>query len=378
MKFKVAIADCDSYSAVVVRDAFEQVLEPLGGLEWVQSGMKIAIKTNLVGKLKPESAAVTHPALLTELCRRLISRGAFVTVGDSPGGPWNPVWVNGIYSTSGVKVIEETGAKLNRDFSQRDIEFPDGYTAKNFPYTTWLSEADEIIDFCKLKTHGLMGMTCAVKNFFGAIPGTRKPEFHYQYSKIEDFSNMLVDLNQYIQPRLVVVDAIDCMEGNGPTQGSPRHMGALIASNSTYAADILCAELIGFQSLDIPTTKAAYDRGICPASTAEIEIYGNWKKYVIPDFKKLPLPQTITFMQDSKLVNSFLEHALHSRPKVMKDKCVGCGKCAEVCPGKTIVMTSGRADINRKKCIRCFCCQEFCPMGAIEVRRPLIARIISK
>ena len=50
---------------------------------------------------------------------------------------------------------------------------------KRFPYTAWLQKADAVIDFAKLKTHGMAGMTCAVKNFFGAIPGTRKPEFHY-------------------------------------------------------------------------------------------------------------------------------------------------------------------------------------------------------
>ena len=378
MGYTTAIAGCDDYSPEAVNEAFDRVLEPLGGLDWVEPGMRIAIKTNLVGKMKPESAAVTHPALLTELCRRLAARGAEVTVGDSPSGPWNPAWVNGIYAASGVKAVETAGARLNRDYAQCDVSFPEGHTARSFPYTAWLNDADAVIDFCKLKTHGLMGMTCAVKNMYGVIPGTRKPEFHYLYSKIDDFSNMLVDLNQYVRPRMTFVDAVDCMEGNGPTQGKPRHMGALIASGSTYAADILCAELIGFRPLDVPTTRAAHERGLCPGSVEEITVFGDWKRFVIPDFEKLPLPKTITFMPDSKLINSFLEHALHSRPKVLRDKCVGCGKCAGLCPRKTITVEGGKAVINRKSCIRCFCCQEFCPMGAIEVHRPFIARLIGK
>ena len=54
--------------------------------------------------------------------------------------------------------------------------------------------ADAIIDFCKLKTHGMMGMSAAAKNMFGIIPGTFKPEYHFRYPDHKDFAKMLVDL----------------------------------------------------------------------------------------------------------------------------------------------------------------------------------------
>ena len=75
-----------------------------------------------------------------------------------------------------------------------------------------------------------------MKNFFGAIPGTRKPEFHYMHPLTADFCDMLCDLAAYVKPRLTLVDAVLCMEGNGPTQGKPRHMGALLAA--AYAKTI--------------------------------------------------------------------------------------------------------------------------------------------
>jgi uncharacterized protein (DUF362 family) len=46
--------------------------------------MLIAVKANLVGPFKPDSAAVTHPALLAALTKLLVRQGAIVTVGDSP------------------------------------------------------------------------------------------------------------------------------------------------------------------------------------------------------------------------------------------------------------------------------------------------------
>ncbi|NCB50746.1 MAG: DUF362 domain-containing protein [Clostridia bacterium] len=378
MDYNVSIVRCEDYSEETVRSALLAVLEPLSGLSWVTPGMKIAIKTNLVAKMKPETGAVTHPALVAELCRMLSERGASVTVGDSPGGPFTSVWVSSIYNGTGMRAVEAAGAKLNCNFSVCEVNLPEGVSVKSFPYTSWLEEADAIIDFAKLKTHGLTGITCAVKNFFGVIPGTRKPEFHYMHPRVDDFCNMLVDLNLYVKPRLTLVDAGLCMEGNGPTQGKPRFMGALIAADTTFNADLLCAHLIGLENENAPTIKAAIERGLCPDSWEKLKIAGDPAAFAKPDFEKLPVQDNLRFKGKSPLVSKFLERNFGSGPKVEKNKCVGCGKCAEVCPMNAASVKKGKAVIDRSTCIRCFCCQEFCPMGAIKVYRPLLARIIGK
>ena len=86
MKPDVVITGCADYSSEAVRPALERVLAPLGGLDWVQPGMCIAIKANLVTFMKPEGAATTHPSPLCALVKMLSERGADVVVGDSPGG----------------------------------------------------------------------------------------------------------------------------------------------------------------------------------------------------------------------------------------------------------------------------------------------------
>lgn len=378
MSCNVSIVPCADYSPENVETALSAVLEPMGGLSWVMPGMKIAIKTNLVARMKPETGAVTHPALVSALCRMLTARGASVTVGDSPGGPFTAVWVSNIYNGTGIRAVEETGAKLNGDFSVCEVSFPEGAAAKRFPFTAWLNEADAVIDFAKLKTHGLTGITCAVKNFFGVIPGTRKPEFHYLYPRVDDFCNMLLDLNLYVKPRLTLVDAVLCMEGNGPTQGTPKHMGALVAADTSFNADLFCAHLIGLDAADAPTIRAAAARGLCPDAWEKLSVAGDPWAFAQPDFKKLPVRTDIKFRQKSPLVNKFLERNFGSGPKVDTRKCVGCGKCAEVCPMHAATVKNGMADIDRDTCIRCFCCQEFCPKGAISVYRPLLARLLGK
>ena len=70
--------------------------------------------------------------------------------------------------------------------------------------------------------------------------------------------------------------------------------------------------------------------------------------------------------------------ALETRPAVRGGECVGCGRCAEVCPARAIEMSRKLPHIDRAKCIRCFCCQEMCPKGAMKAKRPLAARILER
>ena len=230
-----------------------------------------------------------------------------------------------------------------------------------------MDNADVIINFCKLKTHGMMGMSSAVKNMFGVIPGTIKPEFHFRYPKYEDFADMLVDLNEYFKPQLSIVDAVVGMEGNGPTSGTPKQVGLLLASNSPYDLDLVCAKIMGLERKDVPTLEAAYQRKLAPATCEEVSCNMDVEKLIVKDYKTLP----------TKLLGKVMQKALRSVPLVHKNLCIGCGKCAEICPMKTISIENKKAIIHRKNCITCFCCQEFCPKGAIKVKRPLIAKVLN-
>jgi len=49
------------------------------------------------------------------------------------------------------------------------------------------------------------------------------------------FSQMLVDLNLLIEPRLYIMDGIVAMEGNGPRNGTPRPMHVLLFSTDPVA-----------------------------------------------------------------------------------------------------------------------------------------------
>lgn len=377
---KAALVPCSSYQKNDVHHALIALLDSIGGLDWVKPGMRIGIKLNLCAGRSPEAAATTHPAMAIELAQLLVERGAHVVLGDSPGAPFTEATLRHIYKVCGLEAAEAVGAELNTDVSFSEVSFPDGKSVQHFVCCSWLSRCDAIINFSKLKAHGLTGMTAAVKNLYGIIPGTRKTEYHYSHRDPADFANLLVDLNEFLRPCLCICDAVTIMEGNGPTQGTPRHLGIVAAAKSPYELDRLCTALLGLDEAEVPTLTAAKQRGLLisqPQDYAEAV-----QPYRLTDFKRSGATSSwfLSSEQDSplrKAVKSGLYLLLRSRPALLGD-CIGCGHCATLCPAKAIVIQDGKAVIHRKSCVRCFCCQEFCPVGAMQVQRPPLARLLQK
>ena len=344
MNYDVSAVKCSSYDEQEVEKALNDVLTPIGGLDWVKEGMHIAIKANLVTFAKPEEAVTTHPALICALIKMLCARGASVTVGDSPGGLYNAAFLNRVYSVCGLEAVEDAGGKLNRDFGQSEAHFEGAKVARSFTYTSYLDNADAIIDFCKLKTHGMMGMSAAAKNMFGVVPGTMKPEYHFRYPNPVDFSRMIVDIDEYFAPKikLCIADAVVGMEGNGPTAGTPRQIGCLLAAENPHKLDLVCAKIIGLSPDDVPTLGAARERGLVPDTVDELSVFGDVDSMVIPDYQNIAVRRSLLFDNKSKLFGKIAKVALEAKPVVKKKDCKGCKKCKEILPKSLDLLSKSR------------------------------------
>jgi uncharacterized protein (DUF362 family)/Pyruvate/2-oxoacid:ferredoxin oxidoreductase delta subunit len=375
---KVSIVSCSDYDLQHVRNALFDALAPINGLDFVKPGMRVAIKANLVAAMQPQQAGTTHPALLAALTQLLIERGASVIIGDSPGGLYTPSALRHVYRTCGLTQAAEIGAVLNEDCSIEQIQFPQGHTARQFSCTGYLCHVDAIINFCKLKTHGMLRFSGAVKNLFGTIPGTMKPEYHFRYTSQDAFCNMLIDLNEYFKPALCLCDAVWAMEGNGPTAGHPRQVGTLLASRSPYALDEAAVQMIGLAPQSVGTIAAARARGLIDPDA--LSLCGDAAHLQIADFQQADGRRGLQFETSSaagRMLSGTMERLLRTRPALHASMCIGCGKCKNICPAHAITMREHKPHINRKLCIHCFCCQEFCPQGALYVHRSGVARLLS-
>ena len=152
---KVALVSCVDYEKKTVDRALDEALSLLGGLEqWIRPGMRVAIKPNLVHKSRPEQCAVTHPAIVAAVARRVIALGAEAVLAESSGGVYNQSVLKGVYAASGMQeAARQTGMQLNFDCSQQTVHSEQAAVYREMPILTPLAQADLIINIAKLKSH---------------------------------------------------------------------------------------------------------------------------------------------------------------------------------------------------------------------------------
>ncbi len=377
----VSLVRTESYDPDAMREAVEKHFAALGLNETIRPETRVMIKPNLLMKASPDAAITTHPELIAAIIGKLQALGVDkIVVAESPGGAYSRSALSAIYGACGYRRFENLdGVTLNYDTSSRTRSLPEGRAVREFELISPVFDADFIISAAKLKTHAHTGLSGAVKNLFGTVPGLMKPEFHFRLQTREPFCDMLVDLCECVKPSLSIVDAVCSMEGDGPSGGTKKYTGFTAASLNPYCCDLALCGVMGFAPEEAGTVLASIRRGLCPDSLDKLELAGDRELIGAYSFIR-PKSANLNFTGRfppimTRLVEKTEKTILSPRPRVRRSLCVGCGKCAESCPAKAIVISDRKARIDYDKCIHCFCCQEMCPIRAIVIRRSSILKL---
>lgn len=368
---KVSVLGCSSYDLEKVAGIVEkQFCELEKDKEIIKTGDNVVIKPNLVMNRAPDEATTTHPALIGAIIRAVKKRGGNPIIAESGGGTYTKSGLHTTYQKTGIaEIAEKEGAILNYDTATGIIKSDNGRKVPTFEFIKPILDADVVISAAKLKTHGQMTYSGAVKNLFGCVAGLQKPEFHYRFPDKNDFGSMIVDICETVKPSISFLDAIVAMEGNGPTGGTPIELDTIIAGTNPHAVDLVACEMCSIDNLLVPTLTDAIDRGVCPDDIKKIEILDDG----MPDQAlKLKIPKSVSldFVAGfPDFIKKPIQKLFTPHPVIKKKDCIGCGKCAESCPQHTIKIENRKAVINYDNCIKCFCCHEMCPRKAIEIKR---------
>lgn len=369
MDNRVCIAACDDYA--LAGQAVLKCLEAFGGACAILNGRKkVLIKPNLVMPRNPDAAATTHPAVVEAVCRAFADAGAEVGVIDSTAIPHTQATLKTLYTGCGIEAaVRRAGATPLYDTALKYVDFQEGVRMKRFHLLEPVVDAELVVTVGKVKTHGFTAYSGAVKNLFGSIPGLEKSLLHKKFSDLYDFGEMLVDLCECVSPGFAVLDGIVGMEGQGPTGGTPKKLGAVLGGFNPYAVDLMACRMIGVRHEKVLHLCAAQKRGLAP-DYDRLELLGDDPAPLMTVFRPAGTPE-IAFMPTvlhtllPKRLTSYIRKRRAPWP-IIRDKCVGCGECARVCPQQIITIDNRVALIRYDNCIKCYCCHEFCPARAVD------------
>ncbi|MFA5434577.1 MAG: DUF362 domain-containing protein [Candidatus Neomarinimicrobiota bacterium] len=354
---KVSVRRVERYRGDQLLQAVSEMYTAAGGPD--PKGKKILLKPNILADVPPERAVTTHPSVFRAVAYYLLERGALVLAGDSPA-IHNP-----LFAAKGCGIQQ-----VCRELKIPWIDFiEDSFSCKGFRLAGILKEVDYVFSLAKCKTHEFAYYTGAVKNLFGLIPGFSKAMMHAKYPNRQVFAAMVVDLLNIVKPDFAVMDAVIAMEGAGPQNGQPRHLGLLLASTNSVALDVSMAQIIGYDPLDIPILANALQRGIQLKDIGDIILEGGvLKDFRVKNFKRIAIERKYNFVYMGVRFEQ-LRRRFDRRPVFDHDRCILCQKCVQMCKAEALKVRDGKITIHDPNCIRCYCCHEVCPVSAIDIKR---------
>ncbi|MCX6640044.1 MAG: DUF362 domain-containing protein [bacterium] len=368
-----ALIRCRDYSAQSVKIALRRAFDAIGSPErFIRPGDRVLLKPNMLSAKEPERAVTTHPQIIEAMGEIVLDCRGKIVLGDSPAGAgrdlsyfWNKTGISAAAKRLGIEPtsFEDCGIK--------SIAAPGGFVC----ISRAALDVDSIINLPKLKTHLLTRMTGAVKNMFGCVPGYRKAGMHHQAPTPLSFSRLVISVYQQVIPALNVMDAVLAMEGNGPSSGSPRHLGAILVAEDALTVDSVAASLVTIDPKKLPIFQAAVERGLWSWDSDPIVVLGDKldelrvTNFRVPDLSRLE--------RIPGFVHKALQKVIWIKPRADQIACSSCSACVDNCPEQAMVMKNGIPKIDYKLCVKCGCCDEICPENAIQQEISLLARLIS-
>ncbi len=240
---EVSLLAVSDYGAGVV----DAITRGLDLLRPAVAGRRVLLKPNLID-YQAGSVINTHPVVIAGAIEAFRRAGARqVVVGEGPGHRRDMEY---LLAASGLSDhLRELGATfvdLNLD-DVRPVTLQSRFMGlESLVMPVEVLKSDFVVSMAKLKTHHWAGMTAAMKNLFGVVPGAvygwPKNILHFH-----GIDASILDVNATIRPAFAIVDAVVAMEGDGPIMGTPKKCGFLAMGSDLVAVDSTCARIMGLE-----------------------------------------------------------------------------------------------------------------------------------
>ncbi len=240
-KVTLTSVKCQRFSNSEIDDAVERAID---NLNYDFAGIRsVFIKPNLCYYWNASTGETTDGRIVCAVIKYLrarIKKDIDITVAEADASAMKTKYAFSILGYDEL-CLRNNAALMNlSDGKVVEKTVKVGKTDVTLPFNENLLNADLIINVPKLKTHNLFGVTCGMKNIFGAISKPRKYSYH------DDIVNVIVAANKIVKSDIVVVDGLI-------VRGScPKKLGLVMASDDVVANDSIAAKMMSFNPKKIP------------------------------------------------------------------------------------------------------------------------------
>lgn len=316
----VALGRCEGYDRQSLDRLTGDVLDAarIAQFHSLKPGTKVLVKPNL---LMGKSLACTSPGVVVAVCRWLRDHGAQMAVADSPGFGRAGTVARAIGLESALRPLGLAVRELDRPVPVRlDADLPPGLQGSkggrkkpSFQVSSAVRECDFILSLPRVKAHGQMLLTLAVKNCFGCVSGLHKAVAHAREGRDPAyFADCLAALWAALPPVAALADGGVAMHRTGPSKGEPFVLKLMGASPSAVALDEALYAVFGLAPQDVPLGAALARRKAPGSAAAGTEMAFPLLRPEDFDARGFELPQRLshTSFHPARFVQSCLRRAI--------------------------------------------------------------------
>lgn len=270
------------------RDAYANTREALQPFDLrAAAGARVLIKPNAGRMADPGSGVCTDPRVVAATIDAFREAGAELAVGESP-----------ITGVKALEALERTGISAvarARDIPVIDLDvrkplrlpIPNGVAIHELKVCADVFDYDLVVSIPVMKMHMHTGVTLAVKNMKGCLWRRSKVELHMlppiEGSDDKSLNVAIADMATVLRPHFAVIDGTIGMEGLGPSAGTPKPLGAIVAGADAFAADAVACALMGVDVNRIPHLRMGALRGCGVVDIEQIAITpARWRSFADP------------------------------------------------------------------------------------------------
>jgi uncharacterized protein (DUF362 family) len=217
--------------------AVEEVMRRCDWESVVLPGARVVIKPNLCTP-SPEilEMANVSEVVLSAVCAVLKTRTNDVTICESDGVRYTAE--EAFEMSKAYAVAKDFGFQVKSLSKDTLIDTAHPHL-RGWPLPELILECDCFITLAKIKTHATTAYTGALKNQWGCVPQHNRLILH------KHLHTLIGDVNRILKPRLGLIDGLVGMEGRGPINGRPVHLGVIAGSTDLVALDAACMRFVG-------------------------------------------------------------------------------------------------------------------------------------